>query len=101
VSHHVVVHKVQQESRRTARQWDGIGVSYGGVRGLVVALGFAYARPLYLGVYGAELEFDIENLDVVCVPLAEHAGCSFLRHPKSGSRTFDGGSAVKVVHRLD
>jgi hypothetical protein len=34
------------------------------------------------------------------VPLSEHAGHSLLRHPKSMSQTLDGGSDVKVVHRL-
>jgi hypothetical protein len=36
----------------------------------------------------------------VYVPLSEHAGRSLLQHPKSRSRTLDGGSVVKVVHRL-
>jgi hypothetical protein len=36
----------------------------------------------------------------VRVPLLEHVGHSLLWHPKSRSRTLDGGSAVKVVHQL-
>jgi hypothetical protein len=36
----------------------------------------------------------------VRVPLLEHAGCSLLWHPKSRSRTLNGGSVVKVVHQL-
>jgi hypothetical protein len=34
------------------------------------------------------------------IPLPKHTGRSLLQHPKSKSRTLDGGSAVKVVHRL-
>jgi hypothetical protein len=40
--HHVVggvVGVLQPRSSRTAEQWDGVDVSYGGVRGLVVTVG--------------------------------------------------------------
>jgi hypothetical protein len=37
----------------------------------------------------------------VCIPLSIHAGHSLLWHPKIMSQTLDGGSAVKVIHRLD
>jgi hypothetical protein len=35
------------------------------------------------------------------IPLPEHAGRSLLWHPKSRSRTLNGGSAMEVVHQLD
>jgi hypothetical protein len=34
---------------------------------LVIVIGFAYVRPLPLGVYGAELKFGIEKLGMVCI----------------------------------
>jgi hypothetical protein len=37
----------------------------------------------------------------VCIPLPIHAGHSMLWHSKIKSRSLDGGSAVKVIHRLD
>jgi hypothetical protein len=37
----------------------------------------------------------------VHIPLPEHADRSLLRHPKCRSRTINGGSAMKVVHRAD
>jgi hypothetical protein len=36
----------------------------------------------------------------VRAPWPEHTGRSLLQHPKSRSQTLDGGSTVKVVHRL-
>jgi hypothetical protein len=35
------------------------------------------------------------------IPLPEHTGHSLLWHPKSRSRTINGGSTVNVVHQLD
>jgi hypothetical protein len=36
----------------------------------------------------------------LCIPLPKHVGRSLLWHPKSRSRTLDGGSAVEAVHQL-
>jgi hypothetical protein len=77
-----------------------VGVSYGGVRSLVVVVRVRVCPALYLEVYGAEPGFGIEKLGAVCVPLPKHAGRSLLRHPKIRSQNLDGGSAVKVVHQL-
>jgi hypothetical protein len=36
----------------------------------------------------------------VCIPLPIHVGRTLLWHPKIRSRTFNSGSAVKVIHQL-
>jgi hypothetical protein len=52
------------------------------------------------GIWGRTRVWHRKSRRGVCVPLPEHASCSLLRRPKSKSQTLDGGSAVKVVHRL-
>jgi hypothetical protein len=52
------------------------------------------------GIWGRSMVWYRKARHGVCVPLPEHAGRSLLQHPKSRSQILDGGSAVKVVHRL-
>jgi hypothetical protein len=53
------------------------------------------------GIWGRNRAWHRKARRGVCVPLPEHADRSLLQHPESRSRTLNGGSAVKVVHRLD
>jgi hypothetical protein len=78
-----------------------VGVSYDSVRGLVVAVRVCI-RPTVIpgGIWGPTRVWHSEARRGVCVPLPKCADHSLLRNPKSRSRTLDGGSAVKVVHRL-
>jgi hypothetical protein len=44
-----------------------VGLSYGGVRGLVIAASVHLCSAIAPGVYADEVKFAIEKLDVVCV----------------------------------
>jgi hypothetical protein len=78
-----------------------VGVSYGDVRGLVVAIRVRVCLAVIpRGIWDRTRVWHTKAWCGVCVPLPEHAGHSLLRHPKSRSRTLHGDLAVKVVHRL-
>jgi hypothetical protein len=76
-------------------------VSYGSVRGLVVTVRVGIRLAVIPGgIWGRIRVWHGKARHGVCIPLFKHAGRSLLWHLKSRSRTLDGGSAVKVVHRL-
>jgi hypothetical protein len=78
-----------------------VGVSYGGIRGLVVAASMRVSSAITPWVYGGQGE--VWHRKTRCglhIPLPKYAGHSLLRYPKSRSRNLDGGSAVEVVHQL-
>jgi hypothetical protein len=78
-----------------------VGVRYDSVRGLVVAVRVRVCLTIIpVGICGQTRIWHRKVRCSVCIPLAEHVGHSLLWHPKSRSRALDGGSAVKVVHRL-
>jgi hypothetical protein len=78
-----------------------VGVSYGGVRGLVVVIRVCVCPAIIPGGIWSQTRVRHRKARCgVCVPLPKNIGHSLLRYPKSRSQTIDGGSAVKVVHRL-
>jgi hypothetical protein len=52
------------------------------------------------GIWGRIRVWHRKSRRGVHVTLPKYDGHSLLWHPKSRSQTLDGGSAVKVVHRL-
>jgi hypothetical protein len=78
-----------------------VGVSYGGVRGLEIAARVRIHSTIKPGsIRGRTRVRHSEARRGVCIPLSIHAGLSLLWHPKIRSQTLDGGSTVKVIHRL-
>jgi hypothetical protein len=65
-----------------------VGVSYGGVRSLVVVVRVRVCPALYLEVYGAEPRFGIEKLGAVCVyPYPNMLVVVYCGIPKLGVKT--------------
>jgi hypothetical protein len=78
-----------------------VGVSYGGVRGLEIAARVRICSTIKpRGIRGQTRVWHSEARHGVCVPLPIHAGCSLLWRPKIRIRALNGGSVVKVIHRL-
>jgi hypothetical protein len=97
----VVVSGVHQESHRTIEHWDRVGVSYNGVRGLVVAVRACVCSTIIpKGIWGRTRVWHRKTMRGMGGPLPEHVGHSLLRPPKCRSRTLDGCLVVKVVHWL-
>jgi hypothetical protein len=79
-----------------------VGVSYGGVQGIVAAGRIRVCSTIIPeSIWDRIRVWYSKDRRDVCIPLLKHTGRSLLWHPKSGSRTLDGGSDVKVVHQMD
>jgi hypothetical protein len=78
-----------------------VDISYGGIRGLVVAASVHICSDISPGgVWSRGKVWHRKAMHCLHIPLPEHVGRSLLRHPKKRSGTLDGGTAVKVVHWL-
>jgi hypothetical protein len=96
VSRCVVVSGVRQESHQTIRQWNEVGVSYGGEQDLIVIVMVCVCLAIIPGgIWDRTWVWHRKARHGVRVLSPEHVSRSLLRYPQSRSQTLDGGLAVK------